>query len=343
MSEIMVVAEIGCNHNGDVNLARKMMKIAKESGASAVKFQSFVPEKLVTRNAPKAKYQIEKSGNGNQLNMLKKLALSKEEYKSLISYAKELDIEIFSTAFDMDSIEFLSELGQSIWKIPSGEITNLPYLRSIAEIKCNQKKIILSTGMSTLEEVKDAVEILDKSENTEFTVLHCNTQYPTEDSDMNILAINELKASFPKWKVGLSDHSEGIVAALVSVGMGASFIEKHFTLDKEMEGPDHKASITPNELKRLCYEIHRAEVMLGTGIKAVTKSEEDNRKIARKSIVASRNIKMGEILTEENLTCKRPGTGINPMKWDSVLGKTAEMDFSVDELIICKGIEWEYE
>lgn len=343
MSEIMVVAEIGCNHNGDVNLARKMMKIAKESGASAVKFQSFVPEKLVTRNAPKAKYQIEKSGNGNQLNMLKKLALSKEEYKSLISYAKELDIEIFSTAFDMDSIEFLSELGQSIWKIPSGEITNLPYLRSIAEIKCNQKKIILSTGMSTLEEVKDAVEILDKSENTEFTVLHCNTQYPTEDSDMNILAINELKASFPKWKVGLSDHSEGIVAALVSVGMGACFIEKHFTLDKEMEGPDHKASITPNELKRLCYEIHRAEVMLGTGIKAVTKSEEDNRKIARKSIVASRNIKMGEILTEENLTCKRPGTGINPMKWDLVLGKTAEMDFSVDELIMCKGIEWEYE
>ena len=207
----------------------------------------------------------------------------------------------------------------------------------------SKKAIMTETATFSINVLNENGADKKVNENTEFTVLHCNTQYPTEDSDMNILAINELKASFPKWKVGLSDHSEGIVAALVSVGMGASFIEKHFTLDKEMEGPDHKASITPNELKRLCYEIHRAEVMLGTGIKAVTKSEEDNRKIARKSIVASRNIKMGEILTEENLTCKRPGTGINPMKWDSVLGKTAEMDFSVDELIICKGIEWEYE
>ena len=226
MSDIQIVAEIGCNHNGSVELAKKMMKKTKEAGADAVKFQSFVPENLVSRYAPKAEYQKKNDGNGSQLDMLKKLALTETEYLELVQYASTLDIQIFSTPFDFESFSFLQKIGQNIWKVPSGEITNLPYLQRVAAIECQNKQVILSTGMSTIDEVKYAINVLQQSKDTSFTVLHCNTQYPTEPEDMNLLAMNKLQELAPDWKIGLSDHSEGIVASLVAVGLGAKFIEK---------------------------------------------------------------------------------------------------------------------
>ncbi|MBS6559184.1 MAG: N-acetylneuraminate synthase [Clostridiales bacterium] len=343
MSDIQIVAEIGCNHNGSVNLAKEMMKEAKEAGADAVKFQSFVPENLVSRYAPKAEYQKKNDGNGSQLDMLKKLALTEKEYLKLVEYAQSLEIQIFSTPFDFESFSFLQRIGQNIWKVPSGEITNLPYLQQVAAIECQNKQIILSTGMSTVAEVTYAINILKQSQNTSFTVLHCNTQYPTEPEDMNLRAMNKLKELAPDWNVGLSDHSEGIIASLVAVGMGAKFIEKHFTLDKNMPGPDHKASITPNELRQLCAGIHKAERMLGSGLKKVTESEKKNIFVARKSIVAKRKILKSEIFSEDNITCKRPGNGISPVHWYEVLGKEAEKDFETDELIFCKGVKREDE
>ena len=341
MSNIQIVAEIGCNHNGSVELAKKMMKEAKEAGADAVKFQSFVPENLVSRYAPKADYQKKNDGNGSQLDMLKKLALTETEYLELLQYASTLDIQIFSTPFDFESFSFLQKIGQNIWKVPSGEITNLPYLQRVAAIECQNKQVILSTGMSTIDEVKYAINVLQQSKDTSFTVLHCNTQYPTEPEDMNLRAMNKLQELAPDWKIGLSDHSEGIVASLVAVGLGAKFIEKHFTLDCNMEGPDHKASIMPDDLKVLCESVRRAEVIIGDGKKRVTDSERKNKKIARKSIVAKKQIKKGDIFTEENITCKRPGNGISPMKWDDILGKVSSKDFEEDQLIECEGFEWE--
>ncbi len=343
MNRVWIVAEIGCNHNGSVELAKKMMEEAKKAGADAVKFQSFVPENLVSKYAPKAEYQKTNDGDGSQLEMLRKLALTKEAYMELLEYAKTLDIQIFSTPFDFESFAFLEETGQQIWKIPSGEITNLPYLEHVAAITCENKKIILSTGMSTLDEIRYAVSILRKSRNTEFTILHCNTQYPTLPQDMNLRALNVLRKEVPDWKIGLSDHSEGIIASLVAVGMGAEFIEKHFTLDKNMPGPDHKASITPEELHQLCDGVRTAEVMLGREKKQVTDSERQNIFIARKSIVASRAIKTGEEFTMENLTCKRPGNGISPVHWYEILGKQAEKDYVEDEMITCKGVACEDE
>lgn len=343
MDHIQIVAEIGCNHNGSVELAKEMMKKAKEAGVDAVKFQSFVPENLVSRYAPKAEYQKQNDGSGSQLDMLKKLALTESEYLKLVQYAKELNIQIFSTPFDFESFKFLKEIGQNIWKVPSGEITNLPYLEKVAAIECQNKEIILSTGMSTVDEIMYAINILKQSKNTTFTVLHCNTQYPTEPKDMNLRAINKLKKLAPDWKVGLSDHSEGIVASLVSVGMGAKFIEKHFTLDKNMPGPDHKASITPDELQQLCEGVREAEIMLGNELKKVTESEKNNIFIARKSIVAKRKILKDEIFSEDNITCKRPGNGVSPVHWYEILGKRAEKDFEIDELISCKGVKWEDE
>ena len=340
---VQIVAEIGCNHNGDKCLAKKMMKEAKRAGADAVKFQSFVPEMLVSQFAPKAEYQKKNDGTGSQLEMLTKLALSEKDYLEILDYANEIGIKVFSTPFDFNSFNFLKNIGQTIWKIPSGEITNLPYLEKVAAITCQNKEIILSTGMSTVDEVRYAVEILKKSNHTKFTILHCNTQYPTEPKDMNLRAMNVLKNLAPEWNVGLSDHSEGIVASLVAVGMGAKFIEKHFTLDKSLHGPDHKASITPEELQQLCAGIRKAEIMLGTEEKRVTNSERQNIYVARKSIVAKRKIEEGEVFSIENITCKRPGNGISPIHWYEVLGKKAEMDFRVDELIRCKGIKWEDE
>lgn len=343
MSDIQIVAEIGCNHNGSVELAKKMMKEAKKAGADAVKFQSFVPENLVSRYAPKAEYQKKNDGNGSQLDMLKKLALTEMEYLELVQYAATLDIQIFSTPFDFESFSFLQKIGQNIWKVPSGEITNLPYLQKVAAIECQNKQVILSTGMSTIDEVKYAVNVLQQSKDTSFTVLHCNTQYPTDPEDMNLRAMNKLQELAPDWKIGLSDHSEGIVASLVAVGLGAKFIEKHFTLDKAMPGPDHKASITPEELKELCVGVHKAEIMLGNETKEVTESERSNIFVARKSIVAKRKIMRGEMFSEENITCKRPGNGISPIHWYEVLGKEAEKDFEIDELISCKGVNREDE
>lgn len=343
MRNIQIVAEIGCNHNGNVELAKEMMKRAKEAGADAVKFQSFVPENLVSKYAPKAEYQKQNDGNGSQLDMLKKLALTEDEYLELIQYAKNLNIGIFSTPFDSDSFSFLQRIGQNIWKVPSGEITNLPYLQKVAAIECHNKQIILSTGMSTVEEVKYAINVLRQSKNTDFTILHCNTQYPTEAEDMNLLAINKLRELAPDWRVGLSDHSEGIVASLVAVGLGAKFIEKHFTLDKNMSGPDHKASITPEELEELCTGVHKAEIMLGSEEKRVTDSERKNIFVARKSIVAKRKIEKNEIFSENNITCKRPGNGISPIHWYEVLGKKAEKDFEMDEMISCEGVKREDE
>lgn len=343
MRNIQIVAEIGCNHNGNVELAKEMMKRAKEAGADAVKFQSFVPENLVSKYAPKAEYQKQNDGNGSQLDMLKKLALTEDEYLELIQYAKNLNIGIFSTPFDSDSFSFLQRIGQNVWKVPSGEITNLPYLQKVAAIECHNKQIILSTGMSTVEEVKYAINVLRQSKNTDFTILHCNTQYPTEAEDMNLLAINKLRELAPDWRVGLSDHSEGIVASLVAVGLGAKFIEKHFTLDKNMSGPDHKASITPEELEELCTGVHKAEIMLGSEEKRVTDSEKKNIFVARKSIVAKRKIEKNEIFSENNITCKRPGNGISPIHWYEVLGKKAEKDFEMDEMISCEGVKREDE
>lgn len=343
MRNIQIVAEIGCNHNGNVELAKEMMKRAKEAGADAVKFQSFVPENLVSKYAPKAEYQKQNDGNGSQLDMLKKLALTEDEYLELIQYAKNLNIGIFSTPFDSDSFSFLQRIGQNVWKVPSGEITNLPYLQKVAAIECHNKQIILSTGMSTVEEVKYAINVLRQSKNTDFTILHCNTQYPTEAEDMNLLAINKLRELAPDWRVGLSDHSEGIVASLVAVGLGAKFIEKHFTLDKNMSGPDHKASITPEELEELCTGVHKAEIMLGSEEKRVTDSERKNIFVARKSIVAKRKIEKNEIFSENNITCKRPGNGISPIHWYEVLGKKAERDFEMDEMISCEGVKREDE
>lgn len=340
---IQIVAEIGCNHNGNKELALKLVKLARESGANAVKFQMFRAQDLVSELAPKAEYQKKDNLQESQLEMLKRLELAPREYIEIKEYAESLGIEIFSTAFDLASIDFLESIGQRIWKIPSGEITNLPYLEKIRDIKCPGKEIILSTGMSTIEEIQFAINILRESPATSFTILHCNTQYPTKPEDMNLRAMNVLKKLAPDWKIGLSDHSEGIVASLVAIGIGAEFIEKHFTLDKKMAGPDHQASITPKELKQLCQEIREAESMLGNEVKKVTDSEKKNIFVARKSIVAKRKISKGERFTDDNIICKRPGNGISPIYWYEVLGKEAEKDFDTDELISCAGVIWEDE
>lgn len=342
MGNIKIVAEIGCNHNGDVNLAKKMILAAKDAGVDAVKFQSFIASNLVSTFAPKAEYQKRNTGiDESQLGMISKLELSQEEYLECKKIAVENGIEIFSTAFDMESLEFLIQNGQNIWKIPSGEITNLPYLERIRDLRCENKQVILSTGMSSMDEIRFATRILESDDSADLIILHCNTDYPTNDHDMNLHALLDLKNNFPKWNVGLSDHSEGTVAALVAVGIGISFIEKHFTMDKKLPGPDHKASITPKELAELCDGIRRGTIMLGNYRKRVTNSEIKNKIVARKSIVAKRNIKSGEIFTTENITCKRPGNGISPMFWYDVLGLKAEKDFAFDELITVNNINWQ--
>ncbi len=341
---VRIVAEIGCNHNGDVELAKEMLLRAHECGATSVKFQLFSSEKLVSVGAKKADYQTRNThSDESQIEMLKKLELSKEEYTSIYKYAEEFGIEIFATAFDEESLYFLHALGQNVWKIPSGEITNLPLLEKIRDLECRDKEIILSTGMSTIEEIRAATKVLEGSANTRLTLLHCNTDYPTLDGDMNILAMTMLGKEFPKWNIGLSDHSLGTVAAVLAVGLGATFIEKHFTLDKSLPGPDHVASVTPEELALLCFDVKRAEIMLGNYKKTVTLSESKNKFVARKSIVAKTHIKAGDVFSEDNITTKRPGNGISPMNWYGVLGKVAKSDFCPDDLITCAGYSWEGE
>ena len=343
MSRIRIIAEIGCNHNGDKKLAEEMVLKARECGVDGVKFQTFRAKELISKYAPKAEYQKAATGTADsQLEMTARLELSRTDYLELRDYASGLGLEVFSTPFDLDSIAFLSESGQSTWKIPSGEITNLPYLEKIAAVKCGNKKIILSTGMATVEEIKACLDILLRAgaKQSEIVLLHCNTEYPTPDVDVNVSAIADLHRNFPGYMIGFSDHSVGSVAATLAAAMDIVMIEKHFTLDKNMPGPDHKASATPEELKAIVDNVRRAEIMLGSGKKVVTKSEEKNKIVARKSIIAKRAVKKGETFTEENLTCKRPGNGISPMEWYNILGRTAERDFEEDELITADGFDW---
>ena len=344
MKHVFIVAEIGCNHNGSKDLAREMVIKAKECGVDAVKFQTFKADALISCYAPKAEYQKETTGTvESQLEMTKKLELSHDDLIELKAYAESLGLVVFSTPFDLDSVDFLNSIGQSLWKIPSGEITNLPYLKRIGAIKIDNKKIILSSGMATIDEIKTCIGVLVEAGTNEndIILLHCNTEYPTPDKDVNILAINDLKEQFPNVSIGFSDHSVGYVAAVGAAILGVSLIEKHFTLDKNFAGPDHKASATPEELKALVENVRRIEVMAGSSKKIVTESERKNKIVARKSIVAARDIVKGEILTEENITCKRPGNGISPMKWYDILGKVAEKDFRTDELIEQSGFEWQ--
>ena len=265
--------------------------------------------------------------------MTKKLELSHEDFIELRDYAIGLGLETFSTPFDMESVDFLKEQGQRIWKIPSGEITTLPYLEKIGDIDIPGKWIVLSSGMSTIEEIQNALDILQKNRKNRITILHCNTEYPTPDQDVNLSAVSDLQKTFPEYEIGFSDHSVGYTAAIMAVSYGVKFIEKHFTLDKNFPGPDHKASATPKEMKALVDNIRRAEIMFGCGRKIVTPSEQKNKIVARKSIVARTEIQKGEIYTEENITCKRPGNGISPMHWYDILGKVAEYSFNPDELI----------
>ena len=328
-----IIAEAGVNHNGSLELAMKLIDVASEAGADAIKFQTFKAEKVISRYAQKAEYQKRSTdASESQLDMVRKLELDEAAHEELFAYCRSKDIIFLSTPFDLDSIDLLNKLGLEIFKIPSGEITNLPYLRKIGTLK---KKVILSTGMADLGEIEDALDVLIKTGTVRenITVLHCNTEYPTPFEDVNLRAMLTIRAAFPGVQVGYSDHTLGIEVPIAAVAMGATVIEKHFTLDRNMEGPDHKASLEPAEFKEMVKAIRNIEKALGSGIKKPSPSELKNKPIARKSIVAVRDIKEGEEFTEENLTVKRPGTGISPMRWDEVLKKKATRDFIADEII----------
>ena len=330
MQKVCIIAEAGVNHNGDIATAKQMVDVAKKAGVDYVKFQTFVPEKLVSRYAEKAEYQKKTTDAAeSQLDMLRKLSLSEDEFISLKKHCDEVGIGFISTPFDLESIDFLEKLDMDFWKIPSGEITNLPYLEKIAKTK---RKVILSTGMSNIQEIKDAVKVLEANGATEIVLLHCNTQYPTPFEDVNLSAMSTIAKEMGK-EVGYSDHTKGIEVPIAAVAMGATVLEKHFTLDKTMDGPDHKASLEPNELTQMVSAIRHIEKALGTDEKEPTVSEMCNKAVARKSIVAACKIAKGEVFSENNITTKRPGNGISPMKWHEVLGKIAPKDFSEDELI----------
>jgi len=330
--KVFIIAEAGVNHNGTLDLAKQLIDVAVDADADAVKFQTFKAENLVSKNAEKADYQKEATdASESQFDMIKKLELDVETHKELIAYCQEKDIMFLSTPFDHDSINLLSDLGLKIFKIPSGEITNLPYLRHIGSLG---KQVILSTGMSNLQEVEDALNILINAGTLkeDITVLHANTMYPTPMGDVNLNAMLTIQKEFDV-AVGYSDHTLGIEVDIAAVAMGASCIEKHFTLDKTMEGPDHKASLEPEELKAMVSSIRNIEKALGSSEKKPSPSESTNIDIVRKSIVASKNIQKGVLLTEKNITTKRPGNGISPMKWDEVLGSKSIKDYRVDEMI----------
>ena len=342
MSSTYIIAEIGCNHNGDPKLARKMVSTAQECGVDAVKFQTFSADALISRYAPKAEYQIATTGDSDsQLEMTKALELGHKDLLELVSFARSLGLDAFSTAFDLGSMDFLAPQEQKTWKIPSGEITNLPYLQQLTQIPV--ERVLLSTGMATLDEISTALEVLTSGgiEQGRIALLHCNTEYPTPDCDVNLLAIRALQDKYPGLEIGFSDHSVGALAAAAAVALGASVIEKHFTLDKNLPGPDHKASATPEELTELCQNIRRMELMRGSAEKKVTPSEAKNKIVARKSIVASKPIARGEAFSEDNVTCKRPGNGISPMCWNELMGITAMRDFEEDELIVAEGFSWQ--
>lgn len=330
MKHVIIIAEAGVNHNGDINLAKKMVDAAKQAGVDYVKFQTFNPEKLVSRYAEKAEYQKETTGNSEtQLEMLEKLTLTNDNFKELKEYCDNIGIGFISTPFDLESIDFLEQLNMDFWKVPSGEVTNLPYLEKIAK---TGRKVIMSTGMCNMNEIEAAIDVLEKNGTSDIELLHCNTQYPTPFKDVNLNAMLEIKDVTGK-AVGYSDHTVGIEVPIAAVGLGAGIIEKHFTLDKEMQGPDHKASVNPEELCTMVSCIRNIEDALGDKHKCITDSEVENKYVARKSIVALKKIKKGELLTEDNLTTKRPGTGISPMKWHDIIGTIAVKDFNEDELI----------
>ena len=327
-----IIAEAGVNHNGSVELAYKLCDAAKAAGADAVKFQIFDPDKLVTKTAKKADYQTKNDKSSDtQYEMLKKLALSNEEFRSISKYCNDIGIKFMATAFDEDSVDFLYGLGVDTIKVPSGEITNLPYLIKISKL---WNRIIMSTGMASFEEIKEAYDVLSKN-GADVTVLHCTTEYPAPFETVNLNAMNYLGNSL-HIKYGYSDHTKGIEVPVAAVALGATVIEKHFTLDRNMEGPDHKASLNPDELKAMVDAIRNVELSLGKEEKIVNDCEKSNRLVARKSIVAKTNIKKGEVLSELNLTTKRPGTGVSPMRWYEVIGTTAIRDFEQDELIEVK-------
>jgi len=333
MTKTFIIAEAGVNHNGSIELAKKLVDVAVEAGADAVKFQTFKATNIVSKNAQKAEYQKKNmnDGDNSQFNMLKKLELDVKTHRELILYCQQENIMFLSTPFDHESIDMLDKLGLEIFKIPSGEITNLPYLRSIGKLG---KKIILSTGMADIGEIEDALDVLMKegTKKENIIVLHANTMYPTPMEDVNLKAMVTIGNTFDI-DFGYSDHTLGIEVDIAAVAMGAKCIEKHFTLDRTMEGPDHKASLEPNELKAMVKAIRNIELALGNSIKKPTKSEIPNKNIARKSIVAKTTIKKGEILSEANLAIKRPGNGINPMRWDEIVNTIAQKDYNEDELI----------
>jgi N,N'-diacetyllegionaminate synthase len=327
-----IIAEAGVNHNGSIDLAKQMIDVALEAGADAVKFQTFKTENLVSKNAPKADYQKVSTGiSESQFEMIRKLELDGNAHKILFSYCRERSIHFLSSPFDLDSIDMLNKLGLEIFKIPSGEITNLPYLRKIGGLN---KKVIMSTGMADLGEIGDALDVLTNAgtELKNITVLHCNTEYPTPIEDVNLQAMLTITQTFGV-SSGYSDHTLGIEVPIAAVALGAMVVEKHFTLDRNMEGPDHKASLEPQELKAMVKAVRNIEKALGSRIKKPSTSEHKNKRIVRKSIVAACDIKRGEIFTEKNITVKRPGTGISPMRWDEIVGKTSTKDYHEDDLI----------
>jgi len=329
---VFIIAEAGVNHNGSIKIAKDLINVAVESGADAVKFQTFKAEKLVSKTAEKADYQKKTTeASESQFDMLKKLELDVEAHQELLVYCQEKNIMFLSTPFDHDSINMLNDLGLETFKIPSGEITNLPYLRHVGSLN---KKVVLSTGMSNLKEISDALAILTNAGtlNENITVLHANTMYPTPMEDVNLNAMQTIHKEFGV-AVGYSDHTIGIEVDIAAVAMGASIIEKHFTLNKAMEGPDHKASLEPEELKAMVSAIRNIEKALGSNEKILSPSEEVNLNIARKSIVASCPIRKGELLSEKNISTKRPGTGISPMKWDEIIGTIATKSYQMDESI----------
>jgi N,N'-diacetyllegionaminate synthase len=332
MNKVYIIAEAGVNHNGDINLAKKLIDVAVQAEVDYVKFQTFKAELAISKNAKKAEYQKQTTdAEESQFDMIKKLELDKDTHIKLIKYCKEKSITFLSTPFDLESVDLLFDLGIELFKIPSGEITNYPYLKKIASKKL---PVIMSTGMANMQEIEDAFNVLLNNGLTkeQITILHANTEYPTPMQDVNLNAMLTIGRTF-NVNYGYSDHTSGIEVPTAAVALGASVIEKHFTLDKTMKGPDHKASLEPDELESMVKAIRNIEIAMGDGIKKPSPSEKKNIPIARKSIVAKIRIKKGDIFTEENITVKRPGTGISPMKWEELLGQKAVKDFNEDEII----------
>lgn len=329
----IIIAEAGVNHNGDIETAKELINSAANAGADFVKFQTFRADSLVTKSAKRADYQNNNTGNDDsQYEMLKKLELSEESHDILIDYCKSKGIKFLSTGFDLNTLEFLNNLNIELFKIPSGEITNLPYLRKVASFN---KPVIMSTGMANMKEVAEALNILlqEGLKKESITIVHCNTEYPTPMEDVNLMAMNTIGRELGV-SIGYSDHTLGLEVPIAAVALGASVIEKHFTLGRDLPGPDHRASLEPEELKLMVESIRNIEKAISkSGLKEPSKSELKNKEVARKSIVSAKKIKMGEEFNEENLTIKRPGNGISPMEWDDVLGQKAIRDFNEDELI----------